>query len=68
MSQVTRKELDTFGALVSLEAAMHEKFAHYANACSEEHVRKLCQQLADRSRQHLTALVDAVENAESYIQ
>jgi len=35
---------------------MHEKFRAYAEHAPEEHVRKLCDQLADRSRQHLTAL------------
>ncbi|HEY8416463.1 MAG TPA: hypothetical protein VIK93_00345 [Limnochordales bacterium] len=56
MAQITQAELHNFHELVWMEAAMHEKFRAYAAQAPEEHVRKLCDQLADRSYQHLTAL------------
>lgn len=65
MAQVTRKELESLQRLIGLEATLYEKFATYASTCSEEHVTKLCNQLADRSREHLTALIDVVENSQS---
>lgn len=68
MSQVTQKELESLQTLIGIEASLYEKFNHYASSCSEEHVTKLCRQLADRSRQHLTALVDAVENSQTQLQ
>lgn len=64
---VTTKELASVETLVSLEAALYEKFSHYASSCSEEHVTKLCRQLADRSRQHLTALIDVVEASDTHV-
>lgn len=67
MSHVTKKELDSLGTLVSLEHALYEKFAHYAASCSEDHITQLCRQLADRSRQHLTALIDGVEQADQHV-
>lgn len=56
MAQITQAELHNLHELIWMEAAMHEKFRAYAEHAPEEHVRKLCGQLADRSRQHLTAL------------
>lgn len=68
MSKVTQKELAAAKTLVGLEAALHEKFTHYAEECSEEHVTKLCRQLAVRSRQHLTALIDGIDHADTPVQ
>jgi len=56
VAQITQPELQSLHELIWMEAAMHEKFRAYAEHAPEEHVRKLCDQLADRSRQHLTAL------------
>ena len=56
MAQITAAELHNLHALIWMEATLFEKFLHYRHTADEEHVRELCDQLADRSRQHLTAL------------
>ncbi|MBO8140887.1 MAG: hypothetical protein H0Z37_01730 [Firmicutes bacterium] len=56
MAEITQPELQHLHELIWMEAAMYEKFRYYAETSPESHVRKLCDQLADRSRQHLTAL------------
>lgn len=58
MGQITQKELGNLHELIAYEEALCEKFHHYASACQEEHIKQLCEQLADRSRDHMTALVD----------
>lgn len=63
MPGLTRTELEALRTLIEHEAALHQKFASYAASCEEEHVTKLCRRLAERSREHLTALADAVRSA-----
>ena len=65
MGQVTRAELASLKGLLELEEALYAKFSHYAEVCAEEHVTKLCRQLADRSREHISALVAAVDDADA---
>lgn len=64
MAELTAAELHNLHELIWMEAAMFEKFRHYRDEAREEHVRKLCDQLADRSRQHLTALSQLLGGAE----
>jgi len=59
--QVTRKELGMVEELLRFEQAMAEKFALYAREAGESATRKLCEQLADRSREHFHALIEALE-------
>lgn len=56
MADLTAADLHNLHELIWMEAAMFEKFRHYREQAEGEHVRKLCDHLADRSRQHLTAL------------
>mgnify|MGYP001210665938 CR=1 FL=1 len=56
MAQMTAAELHNLHELVWMEAAIYEKVRHYREHADGEHVRKLCDQLVDRTRQHLTAL------------
>lgn len=58
MSQITTKELACLEELLATEAAEYEKFSLYAAQAGESAVRKLCEQLADRSREHFKALTD----------
>lgn len=61
MSQFTQKELGCLEEMVAYEAALYEKFKQYEQNCSEQHIQRLCNQLADRSRQHLTMLSQALQ-------
>ncbi len=65
MSEITRKELGVVEELLHFEEALAEKFAHYAAEASESATQKLCEQLADRSREHFSALIDALESKPS---
>ena len=68
MAQLTQAELLHLHELIWMEAAMYEKFQAYAQGAAEEHVRKLCDQLADRSRQHLSALSQLLDTDTSRVQ
>ena len=61
MAQMTTKELACLEELMAVEVATYEKFNLYARQAGENSVRKLCEQLADRSREHLTALLGLME-------
>ena len=65
VAQITQPELQSLHELIWMEAAMYEKFRAYAEHASEEHVRKLCDQLADRTRQHLTALSQLLDTGQT---
>lgn len=65
MSEITRKELGVVEELLRFEEALAEKFAHYAAEAGEDATQKLCEQLADRSREHYSALIDALESKPS---
>lgn len=65
MSEITRRELGLIEDLLRFEGALAEKFAHYAAHVDEEATKKLCEQLADRGREHLGALIDALESRPS---
>lgn len=56
MGQLTQVELHHLRELVHMEVAMYEKFRAYAEHGDKKHLRMLCDQLMDRSRQHFTAL------------
>lgn len=60
VSRLSESELKALQSCINLEASLYDKFEQYAESCSEEHIRKLCRQLADRSRQHLTALAGEI--------
>lgn len=62
MSQFTQKELGYLEEMVALESTLYEKFKQYEQGCSGQHIQRLCNQLADRSRQHLTALSQALQS------
>lgn len=62
MSQFTQKEVGYLEEMIAFESALYEKFKHYEQGCSEQHVQRLCNQLADRSRQHLTVLSQALQS------
>jgi len=61
MAEIAAAELHHLHELIWMEASMYEKFRHYRRTAEAEHVRELCDQLADRSRQHLTALARLLE-------
>lgn len=61
MSQFTQKELGWLEEMVALESALYEKFKQYEQSCTERHIQRLCNQLADRSRQHLTMLSQVLQ-------
>lgn len=61
MAQITEAELHNLQELIWMEAAMYEKFQSYRHNAKEEHVRDLCDQLVDRTRQHLTALSELLD-------
>ena len=61
MSQFTQKELGCLEEMIAFESALYEKFKQYEQGCSEQHIQRLCNQLADRSRQHLTMLSQALQ-------
>lgn len=61
MARVTGKELSCIEELLRLESALYEKFHHYAAHAAESATRKLCEQLGDRSREHLVALLGCLE-------
>lgn len=63
MSQFTQKELGYLEEMVAFESALYEKFKQYERGCSEQHIQRLCNQLADRSRQHLTVLSQALQSS-----
>lgn len=65
MAQVTEKELGMIEELLRLESAMYEKFHHYAEHAGESATRKLCEQLGDRSREHIVALLDCLERPDA---
>lgn len=47
--------------LLWMEAAMYEKFQLYRQQSQETHIRELCDQLVDRTRQHVTALAKLLD-------
>jgi hypothetical protein len=57
MAQITARELYWLGKVLSYEEACYEKFSHYAREADDTATQKLCAQLADRSREHYTALL-----------
>lgn len=61
MAEITAAELHNLHELIWMEATMYEKFRHYRHTAEGEHVRELCDQLVDRTRQHLTALSQLLE-------
>lgn len=67
MSRVTEKELGCIEELLRLESALYEKFHHYAAVAGESATKKLCEQLGDRSREHLTALLACLEKPDAVI-
>ncbi len=64
---MTSKELACLEELMATEAAVYEKFNLYARQAGESAVRKLCEQLADRSREHLTALMGLMEQTDTSV-
>lgn len=67
MPQMTQAELHNLRELIWMEAANFEKFRLYREQSQEDHIRELCDQLLDRSRQHVTALAEllGVERGDS---
>lgn len=65
MSEITHKELGFLEELLRFEEALAEKFSLYAREAGEDATRKLCEQLADRSREHYRALVEVLESKPS---
>lgn len=65
MAQVTDKELGFIDELLRFECALYEKFHHYAQHAGESATRKLCEQLGDRSREHVTALLACLEKPDA---
>lgn len=57
MAQVTATELAGVTKIMDLEATCYAKFCHYAEIASDKAVRLLCDQLADRSREHYQAVM-----------
>lgn len=54
--QLTSKELASLEELLAMEEAYYQKFSHYSEYAEEPAVKKLSEQLADRSREHFFAL------------
>jgi len=65
LARVTDKELSCIEELLRLESALYEKFHHYAAHAAEGATRKLCEQLGDRSREHLVALINCLEQPDA---
>lgn len=61
MAQLTQRELDALETLLRYEQSLYEKFHHYAEHAGESATRKLCKQLGDRSREHVSALIGALK-------
>lgn len=61
MAELTAAELHNLHELIWMEAANYEKFRHYRHTAEREHVRRLCDQLVDRTRQHMTVLAQLLE-------
>lgn len=61
VNHITQRETFALEELIASEVALHAKLRFYAETAGEEHVRRLCDQLADRSREHLTALARALD-------
>lgn len=61
MPQVTEKELGMIEELLRYECSLYEKFHHYAQNAAESATKKLCEQLGDRSREHVEALLGCLE-------
>lgn len=65
MAHVTEKELGMIEELLRYETALYEKFHHYAEHAGESATRKLCEQLGDRSREHVAALLGCLEKPDA---
>jgi len=63
MPHITEPELQSLHTLLWMEASMYEKFHAYRHQAQDESTRKLCDQLADRSRQHITAINNILSDA-----
>lgn len=62
MEKLTRLELSHIEQLLRYEHALYEKFHLYAEHADEDATRKLCEQLGDRSREHVEALIGVLEH------
>ena len=62
MDNLTTKEHSLLQDVLTGEETAHAKFSFYAGAASESAVKKLCAQLADRSREHFTTLLSQLED------
>lgn len=67
LAEVTEKELGLIEELLRYESALYEKFHHYSQHAAESATRKLCEQLGDRSREHVEALLACLEKPDTRV-
>lgn len=67
MARITQRELGFMEEILRYEQALYEKFHHYAEHAGESATRKLCEQLGDRCREHMQALIHCIEHPEARI-
>jgi hypothetical protein len=63
MGKITATELAGATRVLNYEEACYSKFCHYAEIAHDQSVRMLCDQLADRSREHYQAVLAQVEDS-----
>lgn len=68
MPGLTEKETGMLADLIAMEASMEAKLRFYAETSEEDHIQKLCGQLADRSHQHAAAIAELIGRSESQLQ
>jgi len=61
--ELTTKECGLLIDAMALEEAAQAKFSYYAGHAGDSAIRKLCAQLADRSREHYAAVLAQVDGA-----
>ncbi len=68
MDVLTQVELHQLEELLRSEHAAAAKFRMYADYSSDQGVKKLCEQLADRHREHFIALMGQLPQSDTRIQ
>jgi hypothetical protein len=68
MDVMTNVELHQIEELLRSEHAAAAKFRMYAEVSSDQGVKKLCEQLADRHREHFIALMRQMPQSDSRVQ
>lgn len=59
MAELTQREVCELKSLLEVESVYFRKFEQYGAEAQEAAVQKLCRHLADRTRQHFRALIEA---------